>query len=111
MTTDRRSAPPPIPSLSGLTREQGRPVADHLDGRAAGGRIHPGHQEAFSIRSEGPADRRVDAFFAAGVHEDVLTWLARLRDLTVISRTSVMRFKNGGDVKEIGRRLGAPRPE
>ena len=48
-----------------------------------------------------------DAFLAAGVHEDVLTLLAGFHDLTVISRTSVLRFRDGGDVREIGRRLGA----
>ena len=56
---------------------------------------------------ENQSPDEADAFFAAGVHEDVLTRLARLRDLKVISRTSVMRFKNSGDVKVIGRRLGA----
>jgi TolB-like protein/Tfp pilus assembly protein PilF len=56
---------------------------------------------------ENQSPDEADAFFAAGVHEDVLTRLARLRDLTVISRTSVLRFKDGRDVKEIGRRLGA----
>lgn len=56
---------------------------------------------------ENQSPDEANAFFAAGVHEDVLTRLAHLRDLTVISRTSVMRFKDGGDVKEIGRRLGA----
>ncbi len=48
-----------------------------------------------------------DAYFTAGVHEDVLTRLAQVRDLKVISRTSVLRYKDGGDVKDIGRRLGA----
>ena len=32
------------------------------------------------------------AYFAAGVHEDVLTYLSRVPDLLVISRTSVMQF-------------------
>lgn len=48
-----------------------------------------------------------DAFFAAGIHEDLMTRLAGLRDLTVISRTSVQRYRDGGDLKEIARRLGA----
>ena len=34
-----------------------------------------------------------NAFFADGMTEDILTQLARVRDLKVISRTSVMRYK------------------
>jgi len=49
-----------------------------------------------------------DAFFARGVHEDVMTRLAGLRDLKVISRTSVMNYGGGElDLREIGERLGA----
>jgi TolB-like protein len=48
-----------------------------------------------------------DAFFAAGVHDDLLTHLSKLADLHVISRTSVMGFA-GSDRKipDIGRELG-----
>lgn len=35
-----------------------------------------------------------DAFFVEGVHDDLLTNLARIGDLKVISRTSVLRFKD-----------------
>jgi TolB-like protein/Tfp pilus assembly protein PilF len=34
------------------------------------------------------------AFFADGIHEDVLTNLAFIRDLRVVSRTSVMQYRN-----------------
>jgi TolB-like protein len=33
-------------------------------------------------------------FFADGVHEDVITTLAKIRDLTVISRTSVLAYRD-----------------
>lgn len=33
-----------------------------------------------------------NAYFAAGIHEEILTQLARNRDLTVIARTSVLRY-------------------
>ena len=33
-----------------------------------------------------------NAFFAAGVHEDILTYLSRIKDLRVISRSSVMQY-------------------
>lgn len=35
-----------------------------------------------------------DAFFAAGIHESTLNQLAKIRDLAVMSRTSVMQYKN-----------------
>lgn len=34
-----------------------------------------------------------DAFFADGIHDDLLTQLAKIKDLKVISRTSVMKYK------------------
>lgn len=48
-----------------------------------------------------------DAFFAAGVHDDLLTHLSKIADMHVISRTSVMGFE-GSDRKipDIGHELG-----
>lgn len=47
-------------------------------------------------------------FFADGITEDVITHLAKIKSLKVISRTSVMRFKKrDGGLREIGERLGA----
>jgi TolB-like protein/Flp pilus assembly protein TadD len=42
----------------------------------------------FTIRS----DDRQDEYFAAGIHDDLLTRLARIEGLKVISRTSVMQY-------------------
>lgn len=47
-------------------------------------------------------------FFADGITEDVITHLAKIKSLKVISRTSVMTFKKrDGGLREIGERLGA----
>ena len=47
-------------------------------------------------------------FFADGVTEDVITNLSKMRSIKVISRTSVMAFKNREQpVREIGKTLGA----
>jgi len=48
------------------------------------------------------------AFFADGVQEEILTDLARIADLKVISRTSVMQYKSGvpRDLSKIGHELG-----
>ncbi|MGH8092302.1 MAG: hypothetical protein ACREIF_02350 [Chthoniobacterales bacterium] len=49
-----------------------------------------------------------NAFFADGIQDDLLTNLARIKALTVISRTSVMKYRGAGerDIKEIGKSLG-----
>ena len=48
------------------------------------------------------------SFFATGVHDDLLTQLAQLQSIRVISRTSVLEYKNTKlNIKEIGDALGA----
>ena len=47
-------------------------------------------------------------FFAAGMHDDLLTQLAQLQSLRVISRTSVMEYQDTvRNIREIGAALGA----
>jgi TolB-like protein/Flp pilus assembly protein TadD len=52
-------------------------------------------------------DKR-NAFFADGMQDDILTALARIADLRVISRSSVMQFRDPGarGLREIGKLLG-----
>jgi TolB-like protein/predicted Ser/Thr protein kinase len=47
-------------------------------------------------------------FFAAGVQDEILTNLAKVADLKVISRTSVMKYKSGleRNLREIAKALG-----
>jgi TolB-like protein len=49
-----------------------------------------------------------NAFFADGMQDEILTDLARIADLKVISRTSVMQYKSGitRNLPEIGQQLG-----
>jgi TolB-like protein/class 3 adenylate cyclase len=49
-----------------------------------------------------------NAFFTDGVQDEVLTDLAKIADLKVISRTSVMQYKTGvaRNLREIGKQLG-----
>ena len=48
-----------------------------------------------------------NAFFADGLHDDVLTSLANVGDLKVISRTSVLPYRGKGhNIREIGKALG-----
>ena len=57
----------------------------------------------FANLSEDPNN----AFFAGGVHEDVLTQLSYIKKLRVISRTSMMKVAElGMEVRDIGKHLG-----
>jgi len=49
-----------------------------------------------------------NAFFAGGVQDEILTNLAKIADLKVISRTSVMKYKSGPErnLREIAKALG-----
>jgi TolB-like protein len=53
------------------------------------------------------SDDKENAFFADGIQDDILTNLARIGDLKVISRTSVMQYRGKDkNVREIGKALG-----
>src|SRR5205814_231826 len=57
---------------------------------------------------ENRSDEKENAYFADGVQNEILTNLAKIRDLWVISRTSVMQYKSEAqrNVREIGQQLG-----
>jgi serine/threonine protein kinase/tetratricopeptide (TPR) repeat protein len=55
---------------------------------------------------ENLSEEKETTFFADGVQDDVLTKLAKIRDLKVISRTSAMQFRGNQNVHEIGAALG-----
>ncbi|MBA2271428.1 MAG: hypothetical protein H0W20_12670 [Chthoniobacterales bacterium] len=57
---------------------------------------------------ENRSEQKANEFFADGVQDEILTNLARIADLKVISRTSVMQYKSGArrNLREIGHQLG-----
>src|ERR1700730_624628 len=57
---------------------------------------------------ENYSDEKENAFFADGIQDDILTSLARIKDLRVISRTSVIGFRGSAapNLREIGKLLG-----
>ena len=57
---------------------------------------------------ENRSDEKQNAYFADGVQGEILTDLAKIADLRVISRTSVMQYKSGAErnLREIGQQLG-----
>ncbi len=74
----------------------------------------PGEASAVSEKSiavlpfENLSSDKENAYFTDGVQDEILTDLARIADLKVISRTSVMQYKTGAqrNLREIGQQLG-----
>ena len=54
---------------------------------------------------ENLSDDKEHAYFADGVQDDILIKLAKIADLKVISRTSVMQYRGKQDVRQIGNAL------
>jgi len=57
---------------------------------------------------ENLSEEKANAYFTDGVQDEILTDLAKIADLKVISRTSVMQYKSGlaRNLREIGQQLG-----
>jgi TolB-like protein/class 3 adenylate cyclase/lipopolysaccharide biosynthesis regulator YciM len=57
---------------------------------------------------ENRSDDKQNAYFADGIQDEILTNLAKIADLRVISRTSVMQYESGAErnLREIGQQLG-----
>ena len=57
---------------------------------------------------ENLSDDKQNAYFADGVQDEILTDLAKIADLKVISRTSVMQYRDAGarNLREIAQQLG-----
>ena len=57
---------------------------------------------------ENLSEEKANAFFTDGVQDEILTHLAKIADLKVVSRMSVMQYKSGAprNLREIGQQLG-----
>src|SRR5947207_6490975 len=56
---------------------------------------------------ENLSEDRANAYFAEGIQEEILTRLAKIADLKVISRTSTQQYKSKpGNLSEIAKQLG-----
>jgi TolB-like protein/Flp pilus assembly protein TadD len=57
---------------------------------------------------ENLSDNKENSYFAAGIQDDVLTSIAQIRELKVISRTSVMAYQKPGgrNMRQISQALG-----
>src|SRR5262249_32764779 len=67
---------------------------------------HPPTTGIAVLPFENLSDDKERAFFADGVQDDILIKLAKIADLKVISRTSVMQYRGKRDVRQIGNALG-----
>lgn len=79
--------------------------------RATSGEVAPANISEKSIAAlpfENLSKDDANAYFAGGVQDEILTHLARIADLRVISRTSAMSYKTGvqRNLREIGQQLG-----
>jgi TolB-like protein/class 3 adenylate cyclase len=55
---------------------------------------------------ENLSEDKANAYFAAGIQEEILTRLSRIKDLKVISRTSTQRFQSASEnMREIAKQL------
>ncbi len=66
---------------------------------------HPPSTGIAVLPFENLSDDKESAFFADGVQDDILTKLAKIADLKVISRTSVMQYRGKRNMRRIGDEL------
>ena len=68
----------------------------------------PAEKSIAVLPLENLSDDKENAFFADGIQDELLSNLAKIKNLKVISRTSVMQYKNGitRNLKEIAHQLG-----
>jgi TolB-like protein/Tfp pilus assembly protein PilF len=98
------------PRFEKLVEESKQPVALSASTSSVGGRANlaPAPEKNIAVLPFENLSRDPDnAFFADGVQDEILTDLARVADLKVISGTSVMHFKRGvaRNLREIGQQL------
>jgi len=75
--------------------------------RLGGGRPAPREASVAVLPFTNMSADRENEYFADGVHDTILTHLSRIHDLKVISRTSVMEYKDAArNLPEIARALG-----
>ena len=73
-------------------------------------RLAPAREKSIAVLPlENFSADKENAFLADGIQDDLLTNLAKIKDLKVISRTSVMRYRDAStrNIKEIGKALDA----
>jgi TolB-like protein len=77
-------------------------------GRPGGSSLPISEKSIAVLPLENLTEEKENAFFADGIQDELLSNLAKIKDLKVISRTSVMQYKAGitRNLKEIAKQLG-----
>ena len=73
-------------------------------------RFSPAREKSIAVLPfENFSTEEENTFLADGIQDDLLTNLAKIKDLKVISRTSVMKYRkaDGRNIREIGKSLNA----
>ncbi|MEO2043429.1 MAG: hypothetical protein ABGX43_02415, partial [Nitrospinaceae bacterium] len=73
-----------------------------------GGTSEPINEKSIAVLPfENLGNKEEDEYFADGMTEDILTEISKIKDLFVISRTTIMKYKGTNKtLKEIGKELG-----
>jgi TolB-like protein/class 3 adenylate cyclase/Tfp pilus assembly protein PilF len=97
------SAPSPIPLATPATASVTAPATVPVANATA-----ISNKSIAVLPFENLSDEKQNAFFTDGVQDEILTHLAKIADLKVISRTSVMQYRTGAqrNLREIAQQLG-----
>jgi len=86
--------------------EGGAPATPKAEG-LAGDRPSIPEKSIAVLPFDSLSEDKSNAYFAEGIQDEVITRLAKVADLKVISRTSTQRFKTApSDLRDIARKLG-----
>jgi TolB-like protein/tetratricopeptide (TPR) repeat protein/class 3 adenylate cyclase len=98
-----------ISSLTFFHRVSAPPSTSALPEATATALLTPIPEKSIAVLPfENLSDEKENAYFADGVQDEILTGLAKVADLKVISRTSVMQYKSGTarNLREVAKELG-----
>jgi TolB-like protein/class 3 adenylate cyclase/Tfp pilus assembly protein PilF len=95
-------------SFSVFYRRGSPAVARSSSGKAAAVGLAIAEKSIAVLPFENLSEEKANAYFADGVQDEILTYLAKIAALKVISRTSVMQYKSGvaRNLREIAQQLG-----
>ena len=95
-------------SFSGFYRRGSPAVARSSSEKAADGGLPIAEKSIAVLPFENRSEEKANAYFADGVQDEILTDLAKVADLKVISRTSVLQYNSGvaRNLREIAQQLG-----
>src|SRR5438552_2062202 len=94
-------------SFSVFYRRGSPAVTRSSSGKAADGGLPIAEKSIAVLPFENRSEEKANAYFADGIQEEILTRLAKIADLKVISRTSTQHYKSAPEnLPEIARQLG-----